>query len=377
MRIRRLRSRTIRTSILALTFFSAVNLFAQSKPVDTVVFVNGEQLTGELERANSDGITFKSPMAGEITVKWANIKDLKSTKSFAIITKKEKLTRRDAVAMVPQGAVVADTKDVTIGGKQIPIADTSLIVPAADFDKAIHHQPDLFHGWGGVASAGATLVRATQDSTTFTGAIALTRATPTVDWLPPHDRTSIAYNQTYGTTSQSGTPTVKTNIFHANAERDEYFSSRLFAFGSATYDHNFSQGLNLQQAYGGGIGFTVLKSAKTELDFKGDMQYQQESFSPTAPATPSVSLVGSTFSETYIRHLPHNITFNEFGSYTPSYNITADYSAHVNGTLVFPVYKGFGFNVSAVDDYLNNAPVGSNQNSSQFSTGLTYTIKPR
>ena len=45
--------------------------------------------------------------------------------------------------------------------------------------------------------------------------------------------------------------------------------------------------------------------------------------------------------------------------------------------MVFPVYKGLGFNVGAVDDYLNNAPVGSKQNSTQFTTGITYTIKPK
>jgi len=316
-------------------------------------------------------------MAGEITVKWANIKNLQSSKSFALIEKKMKLTRKDAVALAPQGAVVADAKEVTIGGQQILITDTSLILPAADFDKAIHQQPSLLHGWGGTATAGATLVRATEDATTFTGAIALTRATPTVDWLPPHDRTSIAYNQSYGTTSQSGTPTVKTNIFHANAERDEYFTPRLFAFGAATFDHNFSEGLNLQQAYGGGIGISLRHTAKTQLDFKGDIHYQEESFALTAPTTPSVNLFGSTFSETFARHLPKGLVFNEFGSYSAAWNITGDYSAHVNGTLLFPVYKGFGFNVGAVDDFLNNAPIGSNKNSTQFSTGITYAIKPK
>ena len=28
----------------------------------------------------------------------------------------------------------------------------------------------------------------------------------------------------------------------------------LFAFGEATFDHNYSQGLSLQQTYNGGIG---------------------------------------------------------------------------------------------------------------------------
>ena len=322
-------------------------------------------------------------MAGEITIKWANVKEVHSSKSFALITKKEKLTRADALKLVPQGAVVASgapgdapAKELTIGGKQTAIADASLLIPAPDFDKAINHQPGLLHGWGGTANAGATLVRATQDSTTFNGAIVLTRATPTVDWLPPRDRTNLNYTQAYGTTSQVGTATVKTNIFHANAERDQYFSPRLFAYGSATFDHNFSQGLNLQQAYGGGIGISVLHNAKTQLDFKGDIQYQEESFLPTTPVTPSVSLIGSTFSENLTRHLPKGLVFSEFGSYTPSYNVTADYSAHINGMLTFPVFKGLGFSIGAIDDYLNNAPIGSNKNSSQFTTSLTYTIKP-
>jgi hypothetical protein len=68
---------------------------------------------------------------------------------------------------------------------------------------------------------------------------------------------------------------------------------------------------------------------------------------------------------------------NEFGSVSPAWNNSSAFSAHVNGNLIFPVYKGLGFNVNATDDYLNNAPAGSNQNSTQFNVGFTYAIKPR
>ena len=159
--------------------FAAVTLAAQrpgaskadaAKPApDVVVFVNGEQLSGELERANGDGITFKSAMAGEITVKWKNVKELHSAKSFALIGRNAKLTRRDALALVPQGAVAADRKDITIAGKTIPVANTSLLIPDADFAKAINRQPSLLHGWIGTATGGVSLVRSTQDTTTFSG----------------------------------------------------------------------------------------------------------------------------------------------------------------------------------------------------------------
>jgi hypothetical protein len=75
---------------------------------------------------------------------------------------------------------------------------------------------------------------------------------------------------------------------------------------------------------------------------------------------------------------------NEFGSVSPAWeqsNTSATqpnaFSAHTNASLVFPVYKGLAFNVGFVEDYINNAPVGSRPNSTQYTTGITYTIKPR
>jgi len=336
-------------------------------------------LTGELEKASGDGITFKSAMAGEITVPWANIKTLTSSKSFAILAKNQKLTRKNADSLVPRGAISADNKEITVAGaagpKPVAIADASLLVDTASFEKAVNHPPSLLQGWGGAATGGVSFVRATQDSTTFNGAINLVRANPTVAWLAARDRTILGYTQSYGTTSQAGTPTVKTNIFHANGERDEYFSPRVFVFGSATFDHNFSQALDLQQAYGGGIGMTLIKNARRQFDLKGDLHYEKETF---FVASQNVNLAGSTFSETYVEHLnKKGLVLNEFGSFSPSWNVTNDYSAHVNANLVFPVYKGFAFNVGFVDDFLNNAPAGSNQNSTQFNTGITYTIQPR
>ena len=354
---------------------------APSKTANTLIFSNGEQLSGELERADAAGITFKSPMAGEITVKWDSIKELRSDKNFAVLDAKTKLTRKDAMAVVPQGKVVVQDKNIVVatssGPKTVPVSDANLLVDAAAFDRAINHQPGLTRGWTGSVGAGASLVRATQNSTTFTGNVTLVRAIPTVTWLPARNRTLLDYNQAYGTTSQVGNQTIKTNIFHADAERDEYFSPRAFVFGLAAFDHNFSQLLDLQQSYGGGIGVTVIRSSLQQLDLKGDLHYEEQRFFAIAPALPATSqnLFGSTFSDTYVRHLPRTIRFDEFASISPAWNNTNAYSAHGTAALTFPVYKGFAFNVSAADDYLNNAPAGSKKNSVQLTTGITFLIK--
>lgn len=318
-------------------------------------------------------------MAGEITVKWTMVKELQSDKSFAVLTASQKLTRRDAAAVVPQGRINVADGQITVatatGPKVVATKDADLLVDAAAFEKAVDSRPGLLQGWTGTATSGVSLVRATQNSTNFTGAISLTRATPQVSWLPPRTRTTVDYNQSYGTVSQPGVATVKTNIFHADAERDHYFSPRLFVFGSTTFDHNFSQDLDLEQAYGGGVGISVVHSVKREFDLKGDVHYEKEAFVPGT--NPSLNLFGSTFSEKLVQTLPRKLVLNEFGSISPAWNDLSAYSAHVNVNLGFPVYKGLGFSLGAVDDYLNNAPFGSKRNSTQFLTGLTYTIQPR
>lgn len=386
--------KALRVLPIAVLCFSVLSLAqAPASGADTLIFSNGEQLTGSLEKADSSGITFKSPMVGEITVKWDNIKELKSDKNFAVLDARTKLTRKDALAVVPQGPVTVADKQISVatssGPKSIPTSDANLIVDATGFDKALNHPPGFLHGWVGAVGAGASLIRATQNSTTFTGNLALVRAIPTVSWLPPRNRTSISYNQAYGSNSQAvtvviggipqnSTQTVKTNIFHADAERDEYFSPRIYAFGLVAFDHNFSQLLDLQQAYGGGIGATILRSALEQLDVRGDVHYEKQSFLPLPPsiiAAPSQNLIGSTFSETYLRHLPRTILLNEFASISPAWNNTNAYSAHATAALIFPVYKGFAFNIGAADDYLNNAPLGSKKNSVQFTSGITYLFR--
>jgi hypothetical protein len=368
------------TGIHAAVAQSDASQKTASTPSDTITFINGDTLKGELEDATSDGITFKSPVAGELTVKWDKIKEVKSDRDFAVLAKNEKLKRKTATSVAPQGPISIAENKVEVrtpsGSKTVPVPETGHVIEKAAFDKEINHTPGLLGGWTGSATADVSLVRATQNQTTFTGGISLVRAIPPVDWLAPRNRTLIDYNQSYGSTSQTVvagqvSTTVKTNIFHADAERDEYLTTRIYAFGGVAFDHNFSQGLDLQQQYGGGIGWTAIQDAIQELDLKGDIHYEKQQF---FDATLNQNLIGSTFGETYKRKLPRTILLNEFANISPAWNNTNAYSAHAGASLTFPVYKGIGFNVGAIDDYLNNAPSGFKKNSFQFTTGLTYAF---
>jgi len=145
--------------------------------------------------------------------------------------------------------------------------------------------------------------------------------------------------------------------------------------------HNYSQGLSLQQVYGGGLGYTVLKTPKQELDAKFDIHFERQSYFvtpnivPPPPLTPSKNLVGADFGDTYMLKLPKGLVFNQTAVITPAFNNTNAWSAVATAGLVFPVYKRLGFSVGTLDDFLNDPAIGSKKNSFQFTAGVTYTLK--
>jgi uncharacterized protein DUF481 len=374
---------SLAASFLVLAVYMAIpQLYAQaaqsdskSEP-DVLLFINGERLVGHLVRATGDTVTFKSDMAGEVTVEWKKIQELRSSQKFAVVRKDVKLHKGKADGKVPQGSIAMRDQKIEVkpGGEHpsqtLPVSDAAYVIDEAAFQKALH-RPGILEDWKGTVTAGASLVEATQSSSTFTGALGFVRAVPAENWLDPRNRTLVDFSASYGKVTQPDTPTLKTAIYHAGAERDEYFRPRFYGFGQLAYDHNFSQGLDLQQSYGGGIGWTVIKSANQTLDLKTSLSYVKQQFQESAQ---NQNLIGSTFAERYNRTLPHGILLNEQLAVTPAWNNTNAYSAVGGAGLTLPVYKRLSLAVSTLDSFLNNPPPRFRKNSFQFTMGVTYTL---
>jgi hypothetical protein len=367
---------------------------AQSKPAppkppsDVVIFTNGDQLTGTVEHGTGSSIVFKSDMAGEITIPLDKVKELHSNGSFAVLRKDHPIKKlADARAITPGKISYADAK-LTVEKPNaepevIPEAQVANVVDEASFAKDISGKSSFRDGWTGSVNGGATIVRATDYGETYTAGIAQVRAMPGVSFLPSTNRTTFDLQETYGkltspvipqTTPPSPPAVTVTSIFHADGERDEYFSPRLFALGQTAFDHNYSQGLDLQQVYGGGIGWTAVKNDKQELDLKGTVQYEKQAYLASS-GTPNQNLIGSTISEAYHRNLPRKLVFTEAISALPAWNDTRDYSANGSVSLAMPVFKRLSLTVTTSDTFLNDPAIGYNKNSFQFVTAATYTLK--
>jgi hypothetical protein len=367
-------------------FQPATKAWAQTAPKpepDVVVFTNGDQLTGTLERADGDSFVFKSDIVGEVTVPAAKIKELHTSGKFVVLKNNEKITRtskRPGPLTYGDSAVtVADNPAGTT--EAVPVKDLAHLIDSVSFDKEVVSNPGPFSGWSGSITGGITLIESTQTGQTYTAAVNLIRLIPSVSFLPPRTRSTINLLETYGKIDQPVIPQTvppspdtiaKTSIFHADAEHDKYFTSRVYALVGASFDHNYAQGLNLQQIYGGGLGWTVIKTPVQEFDVKGDVHYERQNFQPP---TLSMNLVGSSFTELYHRNLPRKILFTESGAFIPSWNNSEAYSAIFAAGLQLPTYKRFSMSMNLIDNYLNKPAIGYKSNSLQFVLGVSYALK--
>jgi len=372
--------------VIAVTSSIAPQARAQVKtpkpPPDVLVFTNGDQLTGQLERGVANSVVFKSDVAGEVTVSLDKVKSLRASGNFAVLGKNAPISRK---AVTP-GAIQFSDKKLTVTLPQgpattLPQDKIAFIIDQPTYNRELAKTPGPLYGWNGNVHGGATVVRSTNNGTTYNAGVSLVRAIPAVPFLPARNRTSFDLQETYGKltspvipqTNPPSPPTVVlTSIFHTHAERDQYFSPQFFALTQTSFDHNYAQGLNLQQVYGGGIGWTTLKSGRQQMDVKADLHYEKQTFQT---ASSDQNLVGSTISEAYHRNLPRKLVVSQSVNVLPAWNNDRAYSANALVGLVMPVFKRLGLTVTSTDNFLNDPSAGYKKNSFQFVTAASYSLK--
>jgi hypothetical protein len=407
-----LRGRAARITLVAAALSAGLYAPSQTKPAatpaanpapDVLVLSDGDTLHGKFVSEVGGKVTFHTDSLGDVSLTWDKIKELHTAEPFIVLDKTVKLRSKQEVKTLPSGTLEMSNQAVGVqpaGGPPappIPVANAAYVVDQSTLEKEVFHEPSFLEGWDGSATAGATLVTATQNQYTFSGALGLVRVVPSVGWLDSRNRTSFDFSGSFGRITQpayvipasGATPAtpvaaenIKSSITHLDAERDQYFSPRVYALGQVAYDHNFSQDLQLQQIYGGGIGWTVVKSPKHELDLKGTVQYEKQAFITTPGATPSPdeNLIGSTFAASYLLHTKLFIYTQGLG-FIPAYNTPSAYSATEVDAFAFPAYKNLSFSIGTLDTYLNDPPLGAEpptkRNSFQFTMGFTYAIKSK
>jgi Protein of unknown function, DUF481 len=366
---------------------------AQVADKDTITFENGDTLTGKVGKMVYGNVSFHSDELGDLTIPLTKIKTMHTATAFAAGSMTQRLTKKNIAEQLPVGKIALENETLKVmlpqgEVKEFPAKDIAFMLNEPAYQRELHNESAFLYGWYGTATLGATVVKSTNSAQTYTGAVALVRAIPTIAGLPAGSKTILNLTGTYGLAKDpqivSGddvyqtASVTKTNILHGDLEYDKFFTPMVFGLVNGSADHNFGNGLELQQAYGSGVGWGILRSPQNDLAVRLSLQYEQQQFYngiTSGLGTPTENLVSASIRETWSRTFPHSIKFNEYVTLNPTFNVVRAYSGVAGVVFVFPVYKNLNFSVTTTDNYLGDPPEGFLRNTFQFTTGVTYTLK--
>jgi hypothetical protein len=341
---------------------------------DSVLFVNGDRLTGQFVVATETSVEFAGKVTGTVSLSWTDIKELRlSGADLAIVSKTGKDGKVPKNFTVSEPAVENNGTDLVFERQN----EESMRVPLAQLVSAT---PTKQPHWRGSLQSQDSIVGATQKQYQLGGTLHVSRATQDTHKLK-HQVTDINLLANYGESKNPGVSPVRTvlydglfqhNVFLKDNPNNIYGGAYVFAL--TDFYHNLSLGMNVEQTYGGGIGWDG-RYGNNIFGFAGDIRYVNENiYSPGK----SLNLAATGLSEHYALTLPwpkkNPITIFERISFIPALSESHAFQARGIAGLDLPLTDRFSVGVQEMDDYLQNAPAKSNQNYSTTQFTIRYTI---
>lgn len=356
----------------AVAFVSALLTLACAASADTLVLKNGDHLTGTIEGSDAKEITFKTDYAGEIKVQWSAVKEA-STEKPVYVVKKDNTTVNGSVT----------TEDTTVsvhtanaGPVNVPLTDVT-VIRSPEQQQAYEHSlhPALWEAWNGGANFGFALARGNSDTTNLALGFNADRKTQS-------DGIKMYLSSIYDTSGIPVPGTVTANEILGGIRFDRNIKPRLFVFVSGDFAHNALQSLDIQEIYGGGLGWHAINHPNTTLDVLGGLNYTRETYSGATAAGPNTTvdrnLPAITLGEDFAKKLPGPMSVTEHFYFYPDLSDTGQYRFSLDANWVTQIKKWIGWQLTLSDRYVSNPPIlGTKSNDFVLSTGINVSFSSK
>jgi hypothetical protein len=368
---------------------------------DKITFNNGDISSGVLLEVYPDHIVFNGQMTGRLTYEWKDVKSVVISSAFANQALLGKHFEPGLMAKIVQNNATA--ADNPARSAAILSSDGSGVQERSALANETHpaSQPpaNIVPHWGGQVSTQDNVTRATQDVYQLGGSAHLSYETTAQDaWK--HQVVDFNSFASFGEASKSGSSPVRTalfegsllyNVYLANSELKANFPNAYnsyFMFALADGYHNLSLGINTQQSYGVGIGWTrdVRGKANKNGDqltqvfgIQGDFRYSNQQLYPPGMAA---NLAGAGIKESYSIGIPalgpklKPLSLSESITIIPYFNNSRAMQVRGTTQVSLPLTQHLSIGPKLMDDYFRNAPHTSKQNYLQPTLNITYTFGP-
>lgn len=335
---------------------------------DTVTLDNGDRLTGMIVKSDGKELTIKTDNAGTVTVQWSAVRQITSTAPLYVVT--------------PQGTTIAGNV-TTEGGDlvivppnappneqpvRVPLASASAIRSQTEesaYERSQH--PGILESWVVNSSVGFALARGNSRTTNLAIGFNAARTTP-------HDKLTAYMNSVYASSGLVVAPGVSAGVtandIRGGAMYQHDVFARAFAYGSADFEYNELQFLDLRSILGAGAGYHVIKQTATTLDLFAGGNYTRESYSIGVRRNVAALTVGDLFRHDFNK----TTSINESLDIYPELTHLGQYRFALDIGIATKIKTWLGWQSTISDRYISDPIPGTVNNDFIFSTGLNFTF---
>ncbi len=346
--------------ILVLSIFVfGSNLFA-----DQVTLKNGDHLTGTVVKSDGKTLVLHTEFAGDITLQFAAITQITTDQPLHV----DLPNGKSAVGPVTtsDGNIVVATASGSVTAPAATVVDLRSAAEQAAYEKTLH--PTLSQGWAAGANVGFALTGGNSETENL--AIAFTADRKTL-----HDHIGLYTNSVYARNDTAGTTTTTANAVQGGLRYDRNIAAQMFGFGSADFQTDALQALNLRSVFGGGLGFHAIKNDVTTIDLLGGINYTRESYGVVAPNPAFTrSFAAATLGEELMHKWGKSTVVTQKLYFFPDFNDAGQYRATFNLGTVTKLSKWLGWQNAFGDIYVTNPPAGKKTDDVLLTTGLNITF---
>ena len=328
---------------------------------DQVGFKNGDRLTGTIVKSDAQKLTITTAVAGEVTVSWQEIQELRSDLPLHVVLADGKELVGRMTTREQKLEIVTDT------GASVEASKESVVALRNNAEQLAYEKSQnrsLLHGWDGGLDAGVELTRGNSKTRNFRFAFGASRKVS-------REALTVYAESLYSLDDIPGArPHVTANVNRGGARFDHDFVSRFFVFGNSDFMSDGLQDLNLRSVLGGGLGYHLLKRDNATLNLLGGANFTRENYIEIQR-----NLAAGQVGEELTLKLGKSTSLLQGLAFFPDLTDSGgNYRTNFNLGTITKISKWLGWQNNFSDAYVTNPPAGKRRNEFVFTSGLHLAL---
>jgi putative salt-induced outer membrane protein YdiY len=235
---------------------------------DTLFLVNGDKITGTLQKLDEGAVVFDTAYAGTLRVQQAQVERIETDQAVNVLLKSG--AELDGALEFRRGQTGVRTET---GWQAAPMADLSAVRVQAPADGSAPAKPAADkRQWNGSVDAGMALRRGNTDTTDF-------NLSGTVSGRTERDTLTLRGSGAYGEAEDI----LNTRRYQGEGKWQVYPRERLYLYGLAGAEHDDGRKLDVRAQGGVGIGYDFIEAKNRKLSGDVGLTYTFERWNPYTP----------------------------------------------------------------------------------------------